>query len=409
MVDFFKRTLEKFDKLNPEQRREIFSSAVDEIKLFKNVLDTIDKGILVCDENHYLLVANKWAQRLIPMNYIEGVKLHTAISDERIINAFRDIIINREKVVDKEIYYEYQGRNRLFTVNIVPLVQNRHITGTLIYIDDITEKRKGEARLRRAENLASLTTLAAGVAHEIKNPLGSISIHLQLLRKTLAKKINKTFNNDESDQDIKHEEPHAEQIPDPSFNKYFNIINEEVERLNRIVLDFLFAVRPVNLELREGSINDLLTQIMDFVRYEMEQMNIMCFLELDEEIPNILMDERYMKQAFLNLVKNSQAAMPQGGIFTILTEYADNEIRITINDTGEGIDKDNIGKIFEPYFTTKDTGTGLGLTQVYKIIKEHNGEISVDSVTGSGAEFKISLPAPHENKQYLDFKGGNIT
>jgi len=401
MVDFFRRALEKFDKLNPEQRRELFLSAVDEIKLFKNVLDSIDKGILVCDEKHRLLIANKWAQRLIPMNYTEGAKLHTVICDDRIINAFRDIIINREKIVDKEMYYEHQGRNRLFSVNVVPLVQNGHITGTLIYIDDITEKRKGEARLRRAENLASLTTLAAGVAHEIKNPLGSISIHLQLLKKTLAKKLN-AASNIESYQDAEH------QTMDLSFNKYFDVINEEVERLNRIVVDFLFAVRPVNLELREGSVNDLLTQIMDFVRYEMEQSNIMCFLELDENVPKILMDERYMKQAFLNLVKNSQAAMPQGGIFTVSTDYSDDEIKITVNDTGEGINKDNIGKIFEPYFTTKDTGTGLGLTQVYKIIKEHNGEITVDSVTGFGAEFRISLPSPQTDKRYLDFNGGSI-
>ncbi|MDR0464758.1 MAG: PAS domain S-box protein [Treponema sp.] len=398
MIDFFRRALDKFDKLDQDQRRELFISAVDEIKLFKNVLDSIDKGIIVCDEQHRLLMANKWAQRLIPMNYIEGAKLHTAITDDRIINAFRDIIINREKIVDKEMYYEHHGHNRLFSVNVVPLVQDKHVTGTLIYIDDITEKRKGQARLRRAENLASLTTLAAGVAHEIKNPLGSISIHLQLLKKTLAKKLNAAVNS-EHDQ-------YKEQMTDTSFNKYFDVINEEVERLNRIVVDFLFAVRPVNLELREGNINELLTQIMEFVRYEMEQSNIMCFLELDGDVPAILMDERYMKQAILNLVKNSQSAMPKGGIFTISTEYADNEIRISVNDTGEGISKDDIGKIFEPYFTTKDTGTGLGLTQVYKIIKEHNGEITVDSASGSGAEFKISLPSPQTDKRYLDFNGG---
>jgi len=389
MVDFFRRAMEKFDRLNEDQRVELFCSAVDEICLFKDMLDSIDKGIIVCDEGFHLLVANKWAQRLIPMKYIEGVKLRSAILDERIIQAFRDIIVNRERITDREIYFERQGRNRLFSVSIVPLVREGCVKGTLIYIDDITEKRKGEARLRRAENLASLTTLAAGVAHEIKNPLGSISIHLQLLQKSIAKIFGKKNKSDVE-----------------ALDKYFNVISEEMDRLNRIVVDFLFAVRPVNLELMEGDINALVSQIMDFVRVEMEQSNIMCILELDENIPMIQMDERYMKQALLNLVKNSQAAMPEGGIFSITTHLTDNEIRITVNDTGNGISKEHIGKIFEPYFTTKETGTGLGLTQVYKIIKEHNGDIIVDSIQGAGAEFKLILPIPHNKMRLLDFDGG---
>ncbi|MCL2720421.1 MAG: ATP-binding protein [Treponema sp.] len=396
MVDFFRRILKKLDKLNEEKRRELLISAIGEIGLLENVLDSIDKGILVCDEAYNLIMVNKCAQRLIPMNYTEGMKLKSAIKDDKIVEAFKNIIINREKVSDMEIDIENQGRNRLLSVNVVPLVQDKQITGTLIYIDDITEKRKDEARLRRAENLASLTTLAAGVAHEIKNPLGSISIHLQLLQKALAKKINSFEKKDEVSIDL-------------SFDKYFDVLKEEVERLNRIVVDFLFAVRPMNLELREGNINKLISQIMDFVRYEMEQLNIICFLELDENLPNILIDERFLKQAILNLVKNAQTAMPEGGVFTIATNYADNEIRISVCDTGIGISKENLGKIFEPYFTTTETGTGLGLTQVYKIIREHHGEISVDSMPGTGAEFKIILPMPQKDTRFLEYNGENKT
>jgi signal transduction histidine kinase len=392
MVDFFHRALKKFDKLNAEQRRELLVSAVEEIDLFKNVLDSIDMGILVCDESDNLIMVNKCALRLIPMNYIEGVKLRSAITDEKIVETFRDVIINREKVTDKEIDVQYLGRNTLLSVNIVPLVRDKRITGTLIYTEDITEKRKGEARLRRAENLASLTTLAAGVAHEIKNPLGSISIHLQLLQKTLTKMLKHSDN--------------AENTADPPLDKYFNVIKEEVDRLNHIVIDFLFAVRPMNLELREENINKLISQIMEFVRIEMEQSNIMCLLELDENIPEILIDERYMKQAVLNLIKNAQAAMPEGGVFTISTKYADNEIRISICDTGVGIKDDNFAKIFEPYFTTKEAGTGLGLTQVYKIVREHNGEITVDSELDTGTEFRITLPIPQKETRLIGFDKG---
>jgi len=382
MVDFYHRALKKLDKLNAEQRRELLVSAVEEIDLYKNVLDSIDMGILVCDESNNLIMVNKCALRLVPMNYIEGVKLRSAVTDEKIVNAFRDIILNREKVTDKEIDVMHLGRNRLLSVNIVPLVKDKRITGTLIYIEDITEKRKGEARLRRAENLASLTTLAAGVAHEIKNPLGSISIHLQLLQKNLAKKLQSSEND---------------------TDKYFNVIKEEVDRLNHIVVDFLFAVRPMNLELREENINKIISQIMEFVRIEMEQSNIMCLLELDENVPDILIDERYMKQALLNLIKNAQAAMPDGGVFTISTKCADNEIRISVCDTGVGISNEDFSKIFEPYFTTREAGTGLGLTQVYKIIREHYGEITVDSEPETGTEFKITLPIPQKETRLIGF------
>jgi len=385
MVDFFRRALKKLDRLNAEQRKELLISAVEEIDLLGNVLDSIDMGILVCDNRDNLVLANKCALRMISMNYIEGVKLEDAILDDQFIETFKDIIANREKIIDKEIEIDQQERRRLYSVNVVPLVHNKKIAGTLIYIEDITEKRRGEARLRRAENLASLTTLAAGVAHEIKNPLGSISIHLQLLQKALAKKSDAS---------------------EKKTDKYFSVIKEEIDRLNRIVVDFLFAVRPMNLELREGDINELIAQIMEFVKFEMKQSNIVCMLELDENLPKILFDERYMKQALLNLIKNAQAAMPKGGVFTVATKFADNEIRISLCDTGIGISKEDLAKIFEPYFTTRETGTGLGLTQVYKIIREHQGEITVDSSPGTGAEFRIILPVPQKDTRLIAYNGG---
>jgi len=385
MVDFFTRAIKKINKLNAEQRKELLVSAVEEINLLGNVLDSIDMGILVCDNKDNLVLANKSALRMIPMDYIEGIKLEEAILDDQFTETFKEIIANREKIIDKEIEIDQQEHRKIYSINVVPLVHNKKITGTLIYIEDITEKRRGEARLRRAENLASLTTLAAGVAHEIKNPLGSISIHLQLLQKALAKKTESSEKKTE---------------------KYFTVIKEEIDRLNRIVVDFLFAVRPMNLELREGDINELITQIMEFVQFEMKQSNIVCMLELDDKIPKILMDERYMKQALLNLIKNAQAAMPKGGVFTVATNFADNEIRISLCDTGVGISKESLAKIFEPYFTTRETGTGLGLTQVYKIIREHQGEITVDSSPGTGAEFRIILPVPQKDTKLIAYNGG---
>ena len=393
MVDFFRRALKKLDKLDIEKHRELLISAINQISLLETVSDSINVGILVCDENNNLVFVNKCAIRMLPIDYTEGVQIWSAIMDDSLVECFRDILISRDKAVGREIDIVHNGRNKLLSINVVPLVQKKKITGSLIYIDDITEKRKEESRLRRAENLASLTTLAAGVAHEIKNPLGSISIHIQLLQKALEKKSNSSEN---AGYDNKTE-------------RYFKVVKEEIERLNRIVVEFLFAVRPMNLELRKGDINKLISQILEFVQMEFEQSKILCLLELDENVPEILIDERYMKQAMMNLVTNAKAAMPGGGVLTIATNCVENEIRISVCDTGIGIHKENIEKIFEPYFTTKETGTGLGLTQVYKIIKEHQGEITVDSEPGTGSDFRIILPMPQKMTHLISYNKNQST
>jgi signal transduction histidine kinase len=252
------------------------------------------------------------------------------------------------------------------------------------------------------ENLASLTTLAAGVAHEIKNPLGSLSIHIQLIQKSMAANKAVYFRAHPRGKD-------SDGDPSEYFDlldKYIAVVNEEIDRLNRIVVDFLFAVRPMDMDLREGNINTLIGELTDFVWFELKETRIDCALELAENLPAIRFDERYMKQALLNLIKNAQAAMPGGGVLTIKTEVSDGELRISIQDTGTGIPEENLSKIFEPYFTTKETGSGLGLTLVFKIIREHQGEITVKSKEGEGSCFIITLPIFQKERRLITYDGG---
>ena len=384
MSGFYKRALSKINRLTAEQFRELVFSASEEIIRLDTVLDSLPSGILVCDEKHILIKANKAAHRLFSLSRQEGSLLWELIADETLAAFFQHAIPCGDLVLEHELDMDAQGHSRLLSVSIYPLVDKSRITGSLVYIDDITEKRNREIRLRRAENLASLTTLAAGVAHEIKNPLGAISIHLQLLQKALLPK--------KQDEQLKVQ-----------MEKYFNILNEEVDRLNRIVVDFLFAVRPMTLDLRDGNINSLVAELAEFIKAELEHAGIRLLLELDEKLLPVLMDERYMKQALLNLIKNAQAAMPKGGLLTIATLGNDNETRISVCDTGIGISQDNLKKMFEPYFTTKDNGTGLGLTLVYKIIREHHGDITVDSREGEGTDFQIILPVHRKEQRLLPY------
>ena len=271
-------------------------------------------------------------------------------------------------------------------MSILPLVRKGSVQGNLVHMEDVTEKRSREARLRRAESLASLTTLAAGVAHEIKNPLGSMGIHLQLIQKKMG-----------------GEDPRgpADHLLPPRACS-----SEEVDRLNRIVVDFLFAVKPMDTHLEDGDINAVIQELLEFVRPELDQAGVRIESRLSPAVPLLRIDARFIKQALLNLIKNAVAAMPEGGTLTVSTERADNDALVRVSDTGAGIPEEIMDKIFEPYFTTKPFGTGLGLTIVFKIVKEHFGDISVASRVGEGTTFTLPLPVMPREKILIDYNGG---
>jgi signal transduction histidine kinase len=404
MRQFIRRALQKINKLTMEQIQALLVSASAEIDRLETVLDSLTEGILVCDTDHNLILVNKLAERFIPISYEpENTPIWLVVRNEKVAEFLETTLINGDRVEEKEFDIEVKDIQRLLSIGVLPLVRDHQVTGSLIYIEDITEKRGKEAKLRRAENLASLTTLAAGVAHEIKNPLGSISIHVQLIQKALVANREMFGNAHPAGQD------HIGQEPMEYFNlmdKYIAVVNEEIDRLNRIVVDFLFAVRPMNMEFREGDINLIIGDLIDFVGYELEEARIACVLELRDRLPLVDVDDRFMKQALLNLIKNAISAMPQGGTLTIKTEARDAEIQISVSDTGIGIPEENRLKIFEPYFTTRENGSGLGLTLVFKIIREHQGEIIVKSREGEGTCFTITLPIPQKERRLIAYGGG---
>jgi signal transduction histidine kinase len=385
--------LQKFNKLSQEQAFSIFTHAIEEIDRFKTILDSITLGLLVCNEQHKLLLTNKSAEHLLLIDdYDEGAEpVWFLIKDQAIEDFLCQALPSGDRVEDREFLFSSKNKpNRLLNFNVLPLVKEYKVIGSLIIVEDITGKKTREENIRRVENLASLTTLAAGVAHEIKNPLGSMSIHIHLLQKILEKDKKKY-------EEKSNAAPAYEDIAN-----HLSVLNEEIDRLNRIVVDFLFAVRPMDLTLVSGNINTLIRDILSFVQYELDELHIICVSELQNELPLVDFDRHYMKQALLNLVKNAIEAMSPGGILTIKTEVSDNGVVISIGDTGSGISEENQAKIFEPYFTTKNMGTGLGLTLVFKIIQEHKGEIALRSGEGRGTVFIITLPISRRQRRLLN-------
>lgn len=387
MRGFVRRALEKLSKLDSGQLEQLLQTVAVENERLAVVLDSMNDGVLVTDEEHRLILVNKAAERLIPLvsgRIIGDRPLWSVIADQDISQFVQTALENDESITDQEFALDHGGTTRILSCSLIPLVQAGHIRGNILQLVDISEKRGREARLRRAESLASLTTLAAGVAHEIKNPLGSIGIHNQLIQKMVSKL----------------EQDDAERI-----NSYLTVIDEEIERLNRIVVDFLFAVRPMDTKLEDGDLNGLISDLLGFVQYELEQANIEVVRDLDEELPSLKLDAKYFKQAIMNLVKNAISAMPNGGTLRVSTQKRGDQALLRISDNGNGMSSDVRDKIFEPYFTTKDFGSGIGLTLVYKVVKEHMGDISVISKEGHGTTFTITLPLPQREQHLLGWKG----
>jgi two-component system, sporulation sensor kinase E len=375
MRKFIQRALNKLSKLDKQQIHALIYDLARENEQMEVVLDSLTDGVIVADQYNKLILCNKSAERMVPIrdfDYFEKI-VWEVMGDPDIAGFIREVILSEDSIRDREFTLDSSGATRILSISIMPLVRRGRVRGNVIHFEDVSERRWKEARLRRAESLASLTTLAAGVAHEIKNPLGSMGIHIQLMQKLLSG---------------------SESVKSGDISEYLDIVNEEVERLNRIVMDFLFAVRPMDINLAEHDLNALLHEIMDFMKYEIEEAGVELSEDYQVDIPHILLDDKFIKQAILNIVKNAINAMPDGGELTISTRYRGDEVLLRIIDTGTGMSDEVLNKIFEPYFTTKEFGSGIGLTIVYKIIKEHRGEISVISQEGKGTTFTLSFPIP---------------
>ncbi len=385
MSKFVARALQKLTKLSNDQVFDLLNMLSARAERLELVLDSMSEGVVVTNDEHQVIIINKSAERLFASTSADQAheeKIWNIIRYTQIADFVRSALLDQQRLEDREFVVEDGDSHRVFSCGLVPLVREGRIEGSIFSVEDISHRKQREAKLRRYESLASLTTLAAGVAHEIKNPLGSIGIHMQLIEKRLAQL-----------QDV------------DELQRYASVVNEEVERLNKIVVDFLFAVRPMDIHPVDTDLGEVMGEMLGFVQYELEQGRISLHQCIPNDLPLLQLDERYIKQAVLNIIKNAIAAMPNGGELRVRID-AENEqtVVLSICDTGLGMDESTQNRIFEPYFTTRDYGSGLGLTLVYKIVKEHMGEIQVHSAPGEGSCFMISLPIPQRRRDLLQWK-----
>ena len=278
------------------------------------------------------------------------------------------------------------GQKIYLEMRLSPLKDEKGtVKGTILLFQDSTELKALELQVKRAEKLAAVGRLAAGIAHEIRNPLGSLSGSVQVLQEELEL--------------------------DETNRRLMEIVVKETNRLNSIVTQFLTYARPQPLQIAHQKINGLIRDSLTLLQNH-ELYNSAVLIETHLEEPGLIaaVDPQPFQQVLWNLFLNALQAMPGGGILRVTTAtmphrspgfrspdsrniHSFGTCRISIQDTGEGIPPEVLDKIFDPFFTTKEQGTGLGLALVHKIIEEHQGEITVESTVGKGTTFQIALPA----------------
>lgn len=408
MRGYVKRINQKASKLSNEQLLSILNTVDAENENLYSIFDSISTGIMIVDNEFILQQTNAILESQLPLishvddnrNFI--LPVWEIIEDKDIALFFEKCFRTNITNCSEEFSITANSSTRFLHITMMPQMNQGNLIGRIFMVNDITESRKQEILLHRMENLSSLTNLAAGMAHEIKNPLGAISIHIQLIQKAIEKARN------------------SENIlPPPKFvENHIDVVNEEIEHLNSLVGEFLLAVKPVNANLELQNPVESIKKIIDFFEPEFKKDRIEIQLIENSSAQKIMLDKKLFRDVIVNLLQNAIAAIKTRfpecnnneydeevkdfpGKCAIETGVAENKFIIRVTDNGCGMSAETISKIFEPYFTTKANGTGLGMTMVYKIVKEFSGEISVHSKQNEGTSFIMVFPLPQNNKKLL--------
>jgi two-component system sensor histidine kinase AtoS len=352
---------------------------VDALRRYQeDILRSMDEGLLTVDLDGRVVTVNRVGAALLgipPERMDERPPLGSVIPAgaplERLVRRGLD---SGEVVGHAEVEYEAPGRTLPLGVSTAPLRDPQGARlGVLVLFRDLTDIKALEARMRRADRLAALGTMSAGLAHEIKNPLAAIKTFVQL--------IPRKFDN-------------------LAFRDKFNVtVPRELDRVNGIVDNLLELARAPRMNFAPTEVNALARRVLDLHSRQMEERRIEWDARLDPALPLARADAEYLLRALSNLVVNAAEAMLDGGRLIVATGPAAGRlpsgahaIELRVADTGAGMDAQTVSQLFNPFFTTKAKGTGLGLALTHKIVEEHGGVITVQSAVGTGTLFVITLP-----------------
>ncbi|HTX20464.1 MAG TPA: ATP-binding protein [Candidatus Aquilonibacter sp.] len=390
---FLDKVLGRIGRLDTEGLQTVVQRLARERNFLETLFNTIEDGVLVVDENGRVIYFNQAVTRLIGLQ-AGGEEQHiTKILPEadweKIFNADN---AGGERVVRHEFEIHYP-RPRFLRLYAAPLDGDAiGSAGVALILHDATEARQKTFEAIESERVQALTLLAASVAHEIGNPLNALHIHLQLMEREL-KKISR-----ESKGEGRGPEARADSAR--KLEQFLEVSKGEIARLDYIITQFLGAIRPAPPQLKIASLNDAVEKVVELLRPEIENRGIEIATRLSRQLTPTPIDTTQMQQVLVNLVKNAAQAMTIGGTLTLQTGENSDGVWVSVADTGGGIPQEQINRIFEPFYTTKKKGSGLGLMIVQRIVRAHGGRIELESNVGRGTTFRIWLPL-HERKPRL--------
>ena len=398
---FLDKLIERLGRVGPEEVQHYLLRLAQEKGLIETVFNSIQEGIIVTDASGRITYVNDAACELFGFDAEGSIGKRL---DERVRGLDWEALSKSSGPItrDMEIFYP---TNKFINFYVVPLLIEERVVaggddsgprknsagvsaagysspvGHAMILRDITETRRSTEKTIESERFNALTLLAAGVAHEIGNPLNSLHIHLQLMERQVKKL------------DLAQRKPLQESI---------EIARSEISRLDSIVSQFLRAIRPSKPQLQPENVNAILDEALRFFAPEIEARDIVVEQELRSDLPLLELDRDQMKQAFYNVIKNSFEAMKRRGILRIRTDMDAKHVLVSFTDTGGGMSAESLSRVFEPYFTTKSSGSGLGLLIVRRIVREHGGELAIQSDTGKGLTLTIRLPFVDKRVRMLE-------
>jgi PAS domain S-box-containing protein len=375
---FLDKFIERLGRVGPADVQNYLNRLAGEKGFLEMIFNAIQEGVIVTDPVGKINYVNQAACGLFGLTR-EDCLNRLIFERLRGLN-WSEVAGGAGKVIsrDMEVFYP---ENRILNFYVVPLkgeppgrgkkASPPGVIGYAVILRDITETRRTAEETLESERMSALTLLAAGVAHEIGNPLNSLHIHLQLMERRLRKLPAETRR------------PLQESV---------QVAKEEITRLDSIINQFLRAIHPAPIQTKLENINGILRESVAFLEAEIADRDIIVEQELLSNLPLLNVDRDQLKQAFYNVIKNAFQAMKSEGILRIRTNIEREFVSISFADTGGGISPELMTSVFQPYFTTKAKGSGLGLLIVRRIVRAHGGEIDLVSTEGVGLTLTIRLP-----------------
>jgi signal transduction histidine kinase len=363
---FLGKILSHMEHLGPEDLQTYLRRALKERGFLETVFNTLHEGVVVLDAEGGIEYWNHASANLL--SFPDDDVLHAPLSRFLKGVSWPDLLRERNAAT-RTIEVQYPER-RVLEFYVLPFEDEEGPPMYVVIFHDVTRQESARSQALESERVQTLTLLAASVAHELGNPLNSLNIHLQLMKRDLRGVPEKAA---------------------ARLKESIGVAEREIERLDAIISQFLKAIRPTRPDLKPLDTVVLLEGTLELLRHELADRDILVEKDFPAAVPAVAADGDQIKQAFYNIIKNAMQAMSPGGILHIAVAADAEWLTVSFADNGPGIASEDLPHVMEPYYTTKQKGSGLGLMIVHRIVREHGGELEIDSHPGRGTTVRVRL------------------